>query len=241
MTVLGWTVIVVCLVVYVADSARRHVTASGGVRRRLADLLGLEAAGEWPQPSVVGPGDAARHDEAEVLTGVTSTGRRLWLDLDSPYYRPTGFAFVAASVEVGDLVDDLRIAPGGAWTKVHPHDDSFRRRFNVSGVTTLDPTLRDVVAATSPSAIEIEHGRLTVVTTRGDQPRLADASRALGVLAALVDALDESYHGLATGVGELGIDVLAAADDETGPEPSDRLFALLLAATVVGAALVLAG
>lgn len=240
MTVLGWIVIAVCLLVYVGGHARRQIAASRGVRRRLAELLALEEAGDWPQPSVVLAGGAAP-THGGVLTGLTSTGRRLWLDLESSYYRTTDFNFVAASVEVGDDVDDIRIAPGGAWTKLKSNDDSFRRRFNVSGVATLEPGLRDTVTATSPSAIEIEGGRLTVVTTRGPQPRLADATRAFRVLAQLVEALDESYHGLAEGVGDIGLAALDTAEHAADPGPGDRTLNMLFAGTVLGAVLVMAG
>ena len=240
MIVLGWIVIAACLLVYVGGHARRQIAAARGVQRQLGELLDLEETGDWPQPSVVTPAGAAP-THAGVLTGLTSTGRRLWLDLDSTYYRTTDFNFVASSVEVGDDVDDMRIAPGGAWTKLRSNDDAFRRRFNVSGVGTLEPGLRDTVTATSPSAIEIEGGRLTVVTTRGEQPRLADATRAFRVLAELVDALDDSYHGLAAGVGDLGLDALDAAEHQAEPGPTDRTLNMLFVGTVLGAVLVMAG
>ena len=240
MIALGWAVIIGCLVVYVVGSARRQIAASRGVRRQLGELLGMEDANDWPQPSVVAP-SGATSGHTGVLAGATSTGRRLWLDLDSPYYRTTDFNFVAVSVDVGADVDDVRIAPGGAWTKPKSNDDSFRRRFNVSGVATLDPGLRDAVTATSPSAIEIDSGRLTVVTTRGQQPRLADAVRALRALAELIEALDDSYHGLADGVGDIGLDALNAAEHRPDPGPRDRTLNMLFAGTVIGAVLVLAG
>ena len=237
---LGWAVIVGCLLVYVVGSARRQIAAARGVRRQLCELLDMDETSDWPQPSVVSPsGTVGGH--TGVLVGTTSTGRRLWIDLDSTYYRTTDFNFVAVSVEVGDDVDDVRIAPGGAWTKPKANDDSFRRRFTVSGVATLDPGLRDAVTATSPSAIEIDGGRLTVVTTRGPQPRLADATRALRALAELLDALDDSYHGLADGVGDIGLDALNAAEHQPDPGPRDRTLNLLFAGTVLGAVLVIAG
>lgn len=240
MIALGWIVIVTCLFVYVGGHARRQIAASRGVRRQLGELLGMEEAADWPQPSVVVPtGTVVGH--TGVLTGTTSTGRQLWLDLDSGYYRTTDFNFVAASVEIGDAVDDIRIAPGGAWTKLKSNDDSFRRRFNVSGVATLEPGLRDAVTATSPSAIEIENGRLTVVTTRGQQPHLGDAARALRVLAELIEALDDSYHGLAAGVGDIGLEALHAAEHEPHPGPRDRTLNMLFAGTVLGAVLVMVG
>ncbi|MEM7285465.1 MAG: hypothetical protein AAF480_03865 [Actinomycetota bacterium] len=240
MITLGWIVIAACVVLYVGGHARRQWAAAQGVRRQLRDLLGLEDAEDWPRPSVVTPaGDVLGH--GGVLTGTTATGRRYWLDLDSPYYRTTDFNFVAISLDVGDDVDDLRIAPGGAWTKVRPGDESFRRRFNVSGVDELAPSLRDAITSTSPSAIEILDGRLTVVTTRGREPRLRDAVRAFGVLDELVEALDASYHGFAASVGDIDVEPLREAEEEAEAAPSNRILNVLFAGTVVGALLVMTG
>lgn len=240
MIAFGWIVILLCLVLYVGGLVRRQIAAARSTQRRLRDLLELTEAGEWPQPSIVTPASAVI-GHADVLTGTTSTGRRLWIDLASTYYRTTDFNFVAVSVEVGDDVEPVRIAPGGAWTKVRPNDDSFRRRFNVSGVDSLEPALRDAITEASPSAVEIADGRLTVVTTRGQQPRLRDAVRALDALATIVAALDEGYHGLADRVGDIGLDAVRDADATPEPGPSDRTLNMLFAGTVVGAVLVVAG
>ena len=240
MTALGWVVIALCLVFYVGGFTRRQIAAARSTHRQLRELLELTEAGDWPQPSIVTPaGTAIGH--ADVLTGTTSTGRRLWIDLASTYYRTTDFNFVAVTVEVGDDVEPVRIAPGGAWTKVKANDDSFRRRFNVSGVDSLEPTLRDAITEASPSAVEIADGRLTVVTTRGQQPRLRDAVRALDALATIVAALDAGYHGLADGVGDIGLDAVKDAEAAPDPKPSDRTLNMLFAGTVVGAVLVMAG
>lgn len=215
MTIVGLILVVACAPLAVALRLRRRTRATRSLRATLVAALDLTETNRWPDPEIAGTEPLLSNHPA-TLTGLTSTGHRYWVEVDAFMPRPSAGGYLAMAVELEDGLDPFRITTGGAWTKQRFGDrrDVFAQRFNVTGVSGLDPALKRVLTDSTPAAVDVAGPILTVVVAAATRRfSRTDVDRLIAVSRVIVEALDATLPGLAERAGT--IDTQTGAGTQT--------------------------